>query len=550
MTGFLGKYDVSSAWVFSLATGELKPLLVPGEGVYRGQTGLGRIVGISSDAKYVFMPAFSGNADVRDKPPYSLFRVNLENPKRPRMGFPGNRRSSDFLIDSRGETLVHEYLDDSGQRHVIAARNGEDWKEIYAHDSALREISAVGLTRDYASLVVGSYDEDTRRRSYYTMALADGAFTGRIFGRDDADVDDVYMDINRVVYGVRYSGFTPGYEFLDATVTARVSEIADLVRGNSVWLVDWTRDWQSLVVYVEGPAFSGQYFVLTEGAEPALLTNARPGFDDDTIHPVVEFSYKAADGLRIPTLLTIPRHSIDALKNLPAVMLPHGGPAAHDSIGFDWFAQALADEGYLVIQPQFRGSTGFGLDHRAAGKGEWGRKMQSDLSDGLAALVAKAYVDPARVCIVGMSYGGYAALAGGAFQPVLWRCVVSINGVADLNRMVDHDAFWSNDSRMTRQYFAHTLGVDVIDRKYLDSISPSEHAEAFTVPVLLIHGKDDEIVSIGQSKAMRTRLDRTNKEVVFIELPDAGHGLRSYKSRVRTVRETVDFVNRYLAGSP
>jgi dipeptidyl aminopeptidase/acylaminoacyl peptidase len=251
------------------------------------------------------------------------------------------------------------------------------------------------------------------------------------------------MDINRVDYGVRYSGFTPSYEFLDATVTARVSEIADLVPGNSEWLVDWTRDWRSNMDYVEGPAFSGQYFVLTEGAEPTLLTNARPGFDDDTIHPVVEFSYAAADGLRIPTLLTIPRHSIDAVRNLPAVMLPHGGPAAHDSIGFDWFAQALADEGYLVIQPQFRGSTGFGLDHRAAGKGEWGRKMQSDLSDGIAALVEKGYVDPARVCIVGMSYGGYAALAGGAFQPDLWRCVVSINGVADLNRMVDHDAFWT-----------------------------------------------------------------------------------------------------------
>jgi dipeptidyl aminopeptidase/acylaminoacyl peptidase len=254
--------------------------------------------------------------------------------------------------------------------------------------------------------------------------------------------------------------------------------------------------------------------------------------------------------LRIPTLLTIPRHSIDALENLPAVMLPHGGPAAHDSIGFDWFAQALADEGYLVIQPQYRGSTGFGLDHRAAGDGEWGRKMQSDLSDGLASLVAKGYVDPARVCIVGMSYGGYAALAGGAFQPDLWRCVVSINGVADLNRMVDHDAFWSDDSRMTKQYIAHTLGVDGIDRKYRDSISPSEHAEAFTVPVLLILGEDDEIVSIGQSKAMRSRLDRADKEVVFIKLPDAGHGLRSYESRVRTVRETVDFVNRHLAASP
>ncbi|HEX5787739.1 MAG TPA: alpha/beta fold hydrolase, partial [Woeseiaceae bacterium] len=504
------------------------------------------VVGVSPDGKYAYMPAFFGDG-LGTGPRYSLMRISLANPIRPRLSFAGKPRSADFLLDADGKALVHEYFDDNGERHVIAARRGKEWKEIYALDSRLPEIAMVGLTRDYGAVVVSRYDEESRRRSYYTMSLDDGEITGRLFGRDDADVGSVLTDINRVVHGARYSGFTPSYEFLDAGITDRLAGIARMVAGNSVWLIDWTRDWSSLVVYVEGPAFSGQYFVLEEGAEPLLIANARPGFDDDTIHPVAEYSYTAADGLRIPTLLTIPRDRIDDIRDLPAVLLPHGGPASHDTVGFDWFAQGLADEGYLVIQPQFRGSTGFGLDHYVAGHGEWGRKMQSDLGDGLEALVARGYVDPARVCIVGMSYGGYAALAGGAFQPDLFRCVVAINGVSDLNRMVAHDAYWSGDDRTTKAYLARTLGGE-LDRKYLDSISPSEHGEAFTVPVLLIHGEDDEIVPIDQSRRMRSSLERAGKDVSFIELPDGSHGLQSYENRVRVMHETVDFVNRHLAG--
>lgn len=546
IAGFIGKYDVSSAYVFNLATGKLKPLLVPGDAVYRGQTGLGNIVGVSGDGRYIYMPAFSGDADIIRDPNYSIFRVDLEQPHKQRISFPGKRRSSDYLLDANSEALAHEYFDDSGKRHVIAVREGKQWKEIYSKDSALPELSLVGQSQDHRSLVVATYDTDTRRHSYYTMSMTDGALTGRLFGREDADVENVFTDLNRVVYGVRYSGFLPSYEFLDPAITSRMATIAELVAGNSVWLSDWTHDWRSLVVYVEGPAFSGQYFILTEGEEPKLIANARPGFDDESIHPVVEFSYVAADGMRIPALLTIPKDRIDTLENLPAVMLPHGGPAAYDSIGFDWFAQGLADQGYLVIQPQFRGSTGFGLDHRVAGHGEWGRKMQSDLGDSIAALSKKGYIDPARLCIVGMSYGGYAALAGGAFQPELYRCVVSINGVADLNRMIDHDAYWSPDRRATKAYFAQTLGGE-LDRKYLDSISPASHADAFVAPVLLIHGEDDEVVSIDQSKRMESRLKRAGKDVTFIELPDDGHGLQSFPNRVRTMRATVDFVNRHLA---
>lgn len=545
--GFRGKFDVSSAWVYSLEKRKMKPLLVPGGIVYAGQSGLGDIVGVSADSRYIYMPAFSGDADVVKEPGYSLFRVDLDQPHKRKVHHAGTRRSKDYLVDADGNPLVHEFFDKSGHRHVIAARDGKDWKEIYSLDTALPEIGIIGLTPDHESLVVSSYDDTTRRHSYYRMSLDDGEFTGTLFARPDADIDGVISDINRVVHGVRYAGFIPSYDFLDESVEKRLDELTALVEGNSVWLVDWTEDWRTLVILVEGPGFSGQYFALSEGKEPEMLGNARKGFDDATIHPVGQYSYTAADGLMIPTLLTIPRGSIDNIKNLPAVMLPHGGPAAHDSIGFDWFAQGLADQGYLVIQPQFRGSTGFGIDHRLAGNGEWGRKMQSDLTDAVTSLAKRGYIDPDRVCIVGMSYGGYAALAGGAFTPDVYRCVVSINGVTDLNRMIDHNEYWVRDNESSMAYFETALGGGQLDRKYLRSVSPAQHAEAFRVPVLLLHGEDDEIVSVDQSKRMYSRLKKAGKDVTFIELENGGHGLQLNENRARTMRETVNFVNRHLA---
>ncbi len=550
ISGFMGKYDVSSAWVYNLVTRDMQPLLVRGGIVYTGQSGLGEIVGLSSDGTHVYMPAFAGNAESVRVPSYSLFEVDLETPRKLNIHFAGARRSRDFLVGADGEAFVHEYFEDNGQRHVVAVRKDGDWKKIYTRDTALPEINLVGVSADYESLVVAAFDDATRRAQYYAMSVNSGEITGTLFGREDADVANVYTDINRVVYGVRYSGFNPSYEFLDDTVTERLDAITRLVDGNSVWLSDWTRDWRTLLVLVEGSAFSGQYFTLTEGKEPAMLANVRPRFDDATIHPIAQFSYTAADGLKIPALLTIPAGKVDDLTNLPAVVVPHGGPATYDSIEFDWFAQALADRGYLVIQPQFRGSTGFGLDHLTAGYGEWGRKMQTDLSDGLTALAAKGYIDPSRVCIAGMSYGGYAALAAGAYQSGIYRCAVSINGVSDLNGMIDYNEFWVRDNEMSMAYFAETFGAGEIDRKYLKSVSPVESADTFAVPVLLVHSVDDKVVPVRQSERMHAKLRKAGKDVTYIELEDDGHNLAARESRVQILRATYEFLDRNLASAP
>jgi dipeptidyl aminopeptidase/acylaminoacyl peptidase len=148
---------------------------------------------------------------------------------------------------------------------------------------------------------------------------------------------------------------------------------------------------------------------------------------------VRRITYAAGDGLKIPAYLTLPRGK--PAKNLPLVVLPHGGPAGRDTADFSWRPQALADQGYAVLQPNFRGST-ISWGFMSKGFGEWGRKMQTDLSDGVRYLAKEGIVDPARVCIVGASYGGYAALASPALDPGVYRCAVAVAGIGDVRRML------------------------------------------------------------------------------------------------------------------
>ena len=260
--GFRGKDDISRAFAYSTRTHELRKLLEPGarSTVYAGQHGLGRIVGFSPDGKYAYMPAYSGDARVAQYPDYSLFRVDLRSRKTFKIQFRGERRSQDYMVDANGDTLAHELFNGREGLYTIEVRHGKDWSEICRRETKLPEIDLIGLTPDYRFLVIAQYDKESRRRSYYTMSLENGEITGKLFARDDADVESVISNPNRVVYGVRYSGFNPTYEFLDASLSARVRRLTDAFQGNSVWLRGWTKDWKTLLVYVEGPEFSGQYF--------------------------------------------------------------------------------------------------------------------------------------------------------------------------------------------------------------------------------------------------------------------------------------------------
>jgi dipeptidyl aminopeptidase/acylaminoacyl peptidase len=182
-------------------------------------------------------------------------------------------------------------------------------------------------------------------------------------------------------------------------------------------------------VAVDGPQMPRSYFFLDRTTHKArFIASTYPKLNKDQLGKTKPFPYKARDGLDIPSYLTLPPGKTP--KMLPVVILPHGGPRARDEMAFDWQAQFLANRGYAVMQPNFRGSSGYGRRFEEAGYGQWGLKMQDDITDGVRKLIADGIADPKRICIVGGSYGGYAALAGAAFTPDLYACAVSWAGIS------------------------------------------------------------------------------------------------------------------------
>lgn len=549
--GFKGKFDTSTGYALDLTTHKLRQLLIPGDDrVYPGQSGLGRIVGLTPDGHYALMPAYVGTDEyvigAKQKPAYGLLKVSLAEVKRHYLLTSGNLHSSDFFVNSAGELIAEERYEDKTDQHTIVAFAGDKATEIFNETVALRSKSFVGLSPDFKSLVFLETNGETSRTDYYLMDLTSGKISATEFGKADADVEEVITNTQRVVAGVRYSGFSPSYNFFDPALDKRVANILAQFPDQSVWISDYSPDWKHVVAYVVGSNYSGDYFLFSEHQKPRFLISAHPTIAPEDLNPIGKFTYSARDGLKIPTLLTIPKEKVTALKNLPAVIYPHGGPEAHDMIGFDYRAQALAAQGYLVIQPQYRGSSGFGRAHVLAGRGEWGKKMQDDLTDAIKALSEKGLIDPARVCIVGASYGGYAALAGGAFTPELYKCVVSINGIGDVNKMLAWDRSQNGRDSEVAHYMEQQFANGESEFKALAAMSPQKFAANFVAPVLLIHAEDDKRVPYSQSSVMAKALKFARKPVTLIELEGDNHHLLENKTRQQALAETVKFVNQHL----
>jgi dienelactone hydrolase len=329
------------------------------------------------------------------------------------------------------------------------------------------------------------------------------------------------------------------YIFFDNELQAHWDAVLRAYPNERVELLSHSDDYTRLLVRVFG-AKDGYIYSLFDWYSHKAVTLGRVYEGLESVATVRHIAYQAADGLEIPAYLTLPRGRPEA--NLPMVVLPHGGPAVADSDHFDWWAQALANEGYAVLQPNYRGST---VSDRfmAAGFGEWGRKMQTDLSDGVRYLARQGTIDPKRVCIVVGSYGGYAALAGVTLDPGVYRCAVSVAGLSDLKRMLHWiDADNGRRDNLAQRYWDRFMGASGPSDPTLRAISPIEHIDAVTAPVLLIHGRDDTVVPFEQSEVMADALKHAGKSVEFVTLKHEDHWLSRSATRFQMLQATVAFL--------
>jgi dipeptidyl aminopeptidase/acylaminoacyl peptidase len=544
--GFRGRHEFSAAFAYNLTTSKVVRLLNRTDNLYPGQSSLGRIVGIDPGGKHVFMPAWIGAVGASE-PDNNLLRVSLETGRGESSGYRGNSNTRDWLVDNQGAVIAREDFSEKRKLHEVRALGGGSGRTIYTKETVLPDVSITGVSSDGKSLIAVA-DQDSDFLSLFEMSLADGSMKGPVFQRTDAEIDGLIMDQNRRVFGVRYSGMRPDYEFFDKTVQTDIRVAQNTFANSSVWLTGWSEDWSKLLLFVEGGKETERYALFDRATKKLLIvTRGRSLVAPEDIGEVITIEYKADDGLKIPGLITWPVGvAADQRKNLPLVVLPHGGPEAYDSISYDWLAQFVANEGYAVLQPNFRGSAGFGSAFRDAGRGEWGRKMQNDITDGVEAMITMGWADPNRICIMGWSYGGYAALAGGALTPDKYKCVISVAGVSNLREMIAYESGRYGPRSMTVTYWKSLIGDPSKDAKEIDAVSPAKLAAKFAAPVLLIHGTDDTTVPAKQSDLMNDALKGAQKPVEYVKIKGDDHGLVDNDSRRTTLTKIAEFLKTHI----
>jgi dipeptidyl aminopeptidase/acylaminoacyl peptidase len=476
----------------------------------------------------------SGNRDqLLDRRP-ALFAVDLVTGETDLKAYPDDYPATrDWLIGDDGEVGAVLQLD---------ARNGNWRVENGDGDTIARgrqergRVSLIGFGADGDSVLYSYYDDTSRGVRRFQIPLTGGTPT-EIW--EDAIVRQwVRKPFSSRVLGLQNES-DGSIELSDERAQAVLSEaLGAFSYASYAEIAGFTADFSTLIATTSGNYDSGTWFRMNGATgERSILGLERPAIQGPAIGKVSTFTYEAQDGLEINGILTLPPGRDPV--NLPVIILPHGGPTAHNVERFDWRAQAFASRGYAVLQPNFRGSTGRGAGFVEAGDGEWGRKMQTDKSDGLMALAQAGIVDPARACIVGSSYGGYAALAGVTLQQGFYRCAVSVNGVANLEPLLREFRTGSRDV-FTRS-FDRQFGEDVD----LDALSPTQNARNADAPVLLIHGRDDTVVPFAQSLMMKDALEDAGKPVEFLALDGEDHWLSQSATRRQMLDAAVAFVERH-----
>jgi dipeptidyl aminopeptidase/acylaminoacyl peptidase len=432
---------------------------------------------------------------------------------------------------------------DGGMVLMVRGDAEEDWRPVLtvSAEDALTS-GPIAFSEDGRSLLaLSSVGADTGR--LIRLDLATGG--QQVLAEDpDADVAGLRIDPDtREPQIVSFLKDRMEYRVLDESVAPDLAAIRALNPGDpsfsdaddadEIWLVAFNNDTTAVSYY--------SYDRRTR--EGRFLFEARPELSRYQLAPMQPFTFTSRDGLTIHGYATFPPDG--PRTGLPTVLNVHGGPWARDAWGYDPEAQWLANRGYLCVQVNFRGSTGYGKAFVNAGDREWGGQMHDDLVDAVAHITGQQWADPARVAIYGGSYGGYAALVGAAFTPELFRCAVDIVGPSNLKTLIETiPPYWAP---MIAQ-FHNRVGDPAMDEDFLWSRSPLSRVRDIRIPLLIAQGANDPRVKQAESEQIVAALTEAGIDHEYMLFPDEGHGFAKPENRLRFYAAAERFLARYLGG--
>lgn len=460
------------------------------------------------------------DADTQNLP--SVYRLNIYTKKLSRVE-KGKRKVRSWLTDQQSQLRLGKSLDYKRGTAKIIVRKSEDddWETLYEYN-ALEEpgVSALGFDLDPNILYLSKYKGDMK--ALYKVDLTSKEET-LVFEDPDHDVDGrlLYSNKNRDVIGITHLNSHDGRVFWDKGRENFKKALDTALPDTDNYLTDFNQDETVYILYAENDTTPGMYLLGDRQAGTLeLLFHQYPEIEPTTLSEHKLISYTARDGVEIEGYLTLPQNTEGPV---PTILHPHGGPGARDVDGFDYWTSFFSSRGYAVFRPNFRGSTGYGYEFANSQMQGWGLTMQDDLTDATKWLISEKVADPERICIVGASYGGYAASMAAVKTPELFKCAVSFAGVMDLRKIVSRSRRYTNSKFVKKQF-----GTDSDD---LEARSPYYQAEKVKIPMLIAHGEVDRVVDVEQSRDFVEELQDYEKDVQYIEFKNGDHYLSIQRNR-------------------
>ncbi|HEU4486456.1 MAG TPA: S9 family peptidase [Povalibacter sp.] len=417
------------------------------------------------------------------------------------------------------------------------ARIKGKWQEEDDADGTVEKLlPAVGTDQGYVIT-----NAKSGRFALYRYDFSKDTIGDVVYENPQVDIDDVLINRDGQPVGVHYTDDRSRTEWFDPELRQVQQEIDAALPSRINRVVSFSRDRQRMIISTSSASDPGRYY-LYESASGVMRLLAKPyeRIAGKALASVSSVSYTARDGVTIPAYLTVPRGR--DVHGLPLIVMPHGGPYLRDEWGYDPWAQFLANRGYLVLQPNFRGSTGYGRDFVEKGDGQWGRGMQDDLDDGVKWLVDAGKADKSRVCIMGASFGGYAAMWAAARNPDIYRCAISLAGISDVQAMLNYDRSLFSARRYYLNWRDRVLGEKKFDP---DAISPLKMVDRIAIPLLIAHGTDDDTVPYSQSKKLHDALKKAHKPHQFVTYDHEGHGFIDPSNGIDFLDRVEAFLSKY-----